>query len=68
MTFSYTLVLPATGANKIERFRAWSRAEMPDIEVSLPQQVPVGSTALTVRLKSIADRDALKKAFPPTLP
>lgn len=68
MTFKYTLVLPATGPNKITRFKAWAKAHLPDIEVSLPPQVPIEATALTIRLKSIEDRVAVKDVFPATLP
>lgn len=68
MTFKYALVLPAAGANKIGRFKAWAKDNLSDIEVSLPPQVPVEGTALTVRLKSLEDRALLKSKFPATLP
>lgn len=68
MTFKYALVLPATGSNKIARFKEWAKANVPGIEVSLPEQVPVSATALTIRLKSAEDRDAIRSAFPDTLP
>lgn len=68
MTFKYALVLPAAGPNKISRFKAWAKAHVPGIAVNLPPQVPIESTALTVRVKSAEDRDTVKKAFPETLP
>ena len=68
MTFKYALVLPVTGSNKISRFKAWARAHVPSVEINLPVQVPVDATALTVRLKSAADRDAVRAAFPKDLP
>lgn len=68
MTFKYTQVLPATGPNKIARFKEWAKAHAPGIDIHLPPQVPIEATALTIRLKSTEDRDAIKKAFPATLP
>lgn len=67
MTFKYALVLPVTGTNKISRVKAWARAHVPSVEINLPVQVPVDATALTVRLKSAADRDAVRTAFPKDL-
>lgn len=68
MTFKYTQILPAIGPNKIARFKDWAKAHAPGIEVNLPPQVPIEATALTIRLKSTEDRDAIKSAFPATLP
>lgn len=68
MTFKYALMLPAIGPNKIARFKDWAKANVPSVAVSLPPQVPVEGTALTVRVKSIEDREAIKSAFPATLP
>ncbi|RDE10561.1 hypothetical protein [Pelagibacterium lacus] len=68
MTFRYALTLPAAGANKIARFKAWSKAHTPEMAFSLPPQVPVESTSLTVRLRSVDDRVDLQKRFPETLP
>lgn len=67
MTFKYALVLPVTGSNKISRVKAWARAHVPSVEINLPVQVPVDATALTVRLKSAEDRDAVRTAFPKDL-
>jgi len=68
MTFRYSLTLPATGSHKIPRFTAWLRESAPEVECSLPPQVPVEAEALTIRLRSIADRERLRAAFPATLP
>lgn len=68
MTFKYALVLPAAGPNKVARFKEWAKANTPGIEVNLPPQVPIEATALTVRVRSTQDREAVKKAFPATLP
>lgn len=68
MTFKYALVLPASGPNKLSRFKAWARAHVPAVEMNLPPQVPIDATALTVRLKSVEDRDAVRAAFPKALP
>lgn len=68
MSFKYAQVLPAIGPNKIARFKAWAKAHAPEIEINLPPQVPIEATALTIRLKTIEDRAAIKMAFPSTLP
>ena len=59
MTFKCTCTFPISGPNKIPRFKKWAAEHMPGIRVSLPPQVPVKSEALTVRVRSLADRDAL---------
>ena len=59
MTFRCNFTFPISGPNKIPRFKKWAAQNTPDIPVSLPPQVPVKSEALTVRVKSLADRDAL---------
>ena len=48
-----------SGPNKLPRFKQWAAENIPDVAVSLPPQVPVKSEALTVRLKSINDRNTL---------
>ncbi|RYE07021.1 MAG: hypothetical protein EOP22_19440 [Hyphomicrobiales bacterium] len=68
MTFRYTINLPATGSHKVPRFLAWVREHAPDLVVSLPPQVPIESEQLTVRLRSLADRDRLREHFPAALP
>ncbi|AYM19757.1 hypothetical protein [Agrobacterium tumefaciens] len=59
MTFRYTHTLPISGPNKLPRFKRWAAEHIPGIAVSLPPQVPVKSEALTVRLKSVEDRNTL---------
>jgi hypothetical protein len=59
MSFRYTHTFPISGPNKLPRFKQWAAENVPGVAVSLPPQVPVKSTALTVRLKSIEDRAVL---------
>ncbi|MCY1248356.1 hypothetical protein D9M72_617800 [compost metagenome] len=59
MSFKYSHTFPISGPNKLPRFKDWAAQNLPGVAVSLPPQVPVKSPALTVRLKSIDDRDAL---------
>lgn len=59
MSFRYSHTFPISGPNKLPRFKQWAAANLPGIAFSLPPQVPVKSTALTVRLQSIEDRNAL---------
>ncbi len=59
MSFNYSYTFPITGPNKIPRFRKWAAENAPEIEVSLPPQVPVKSEAMTIRLKSVEDRQML---------
>ncbi|KQY15160.1 hypothetical protein [Rhizobium sp. Root482] len=59
MTFKYSHTFPISGPNKLPRFKQWAAENIPGVAVSLPPQVPVKSTALTVRLRSAEDRDTL---------
>jgi hypothetical protein len=59
MTFKTALTFPISGPNKLPRFKRWHEQHAPGIEVSLPPQVPVKSEAMTVRVKSVEDRQAL---------
>jgi len=59
MSFRYSHTFPISGPNKLPRFRQWAAENIPGVALSLPPQVPVKSTALTVRLKSAEDRAAL---------
>ncbi|WP_077224599.1 hypothetical protein [Agrobacterium tumefaciens] len=59
MTFRYTHTLAISGPNKLPRFKRWVAENIPGVAVSLPPQVPVKSEALTVRLKSVEDRNTL---------
>lgn len=59
MSFRYTHSFPIIGPNKLPRFKQWATENIPGVALSLPPQVPVKSMALTVRLKSIEDRNQL---------
>ena len=59
MTFKYSFTFPISGPNKVPRFKRWAAEYAPEVEVSLPPQVPVKSEAMTIRLKSTDDRTAL---------
>lgn len=59
MTFRCSCTFPISGPNKLPRFKQWARENAPDIPVSLPPQVPVKTESLTIRVKSIADRQTL---------
>jgi hypothetical protein len=60
MSFRYSFTFPISGPNKLPRFKSWVAENASDIEVSLPPQVPVRSTAMTIRLKSVEDKQALE--------
>jgi len=59
MSFKYSHTFPLSGPNKLPRFREWAAANLPGVEFSLPPQVPVKSASLTVRTKSLEDRQSL---------
>jgi hypothetical protein len=59
MTFKYSYTFPISGPNKLPRFKQWVSQHTPEIEVSLPPQVPVKSESMTIRLKSADDRQTL---------
>ncbi len=59
MSFRYSYTFPIEGPNKLPRFRRWAAEHAPEIEVSLPPQVPIKSEAMTIRLKSAEDRQTL---------
>lgn len=59
MTFKYSFTFPISGPNKLPRFKKWAADHAPEVEVSLPPQVPVKSEAMTIRLKSVDDRRTL---------
>lgn len=63
MTFKYGLTIPATGANKLRRFRHWSKAALPDLEYRLPPQTPIESETLTLRLRFLEDRQRVRAAL-----
>lgn len=59
MSFKYSFTFPISGPNKLPRFKRWAAEHAPDVDVSLPPQVPVKSEAMTIRLKSVEDRQTL---------
>lgn len=59
MTFKYSFTFPISGSNKLPRFKDWAAEHAPEIEISLPPQVPIKSETLTIRLKSLDDRQTL---------
>jgi len=59
MTFKYTFTFPISGPNKLPRFKGWAAENAPDIAISLPPQVPAKNETLTIRLKSVEDRQTL---------
>lgn len=59
MSFKYSYTFPISGPNKLPRFEQWAAENLPGVAYSLPPQVPAKSTSLTVRLKSIEDRQLL---------
>jgi len=68
MSFKFAVIVPAKGPRKIPRFKEWAGKTVPNLSYSLPPQVPIEATALTVRVASVEDRDTLKSLFPDTLP
>jgi hypothetical protein len=59
MTFKYSVTLPISGGNKLRRFRTWVDKHLPDLSYSLPQQTPIKTEVMTIRLLSIDDRARL---------
>jgi hypothetical protein len=59
MTFKYSFTFAISGANKLQRFEKWAKEHVPNIEFSLPPQTPVKTETMTVRLKSLDDRQAM---------
>ena len=56
MTFRYSVTLPISGGNKLRRFRDWAEAHLPELSYSLPDQTPIKTETMTVRLRSVEDR------------
>ena len=59
MTFKYSVTLPIGGGNKLRRFRHWAKRHLPELSYSLPQQIPINTRAMTIRLLSLEDRALL---------
>lgn len=56
MTFKYAVTLPIRGSHKLSRFRNWADTNLPELSYSLPQQTPIKTETMTVRLRSLEDR------------
>jgi hypothetical protein len=59
MTFQFSATFPISGPNKLPRFKTWAEANVPGVAIHTPPQVPVKATAMTIRLKSDADRQTV---------
>jgi hypothetical protein len=59
MTYKYSVTLPITGGHKLSRFKAWADAHMPELDYNLPPQTPIKTETMTIRLRSVEDRQAL---------
>lgn len=68
MTFKYSVTLPITGGNKLRRFREWAQRQLPDLSYSLPQQTPIKTGVMTIRLMSFEDRARLLGTWASTPP
>ncbi|AKR56359.1 hypothetical protein GCM10011321_03860 [Youhaiella tibetensis] len=68
MTFKYRLAVPIVGPHKIKRFRSWIGDALPDLDYNLPLQTPIATSSMTVRLRSMSDRQRLEAALPPLVP
>lgn len=68
MTFKYSVTLPISGGNKLRRFREWVAHHLPGLSYSLPQQTPIKTEVMTVRLMSLDDRARLLGVWSTTSP
>ena len=59
MTFKYSATFPISGGNKLHRFREWAGDALPGLEYNLPVQTPIKTETMTIRLKSLEDRQTL---------
>ncbi len=59
MTFKYGFTFAIAGGNKLQRFENWAKQHVPTVEFVLPPQTPIKTETMTIRLKSLADRQAL---------
>jgi len=59
MTFKYGFTFAISGGNKLQRFENWAREHVPTVEFRLPPQTPIKTETMTVRLKSLEDRQQL---------
>jgi hypothetical protein len=63
MTFKYAVTLPISGSHKLRRFRAWAVDNIPGIDVNLPPQTPIKTETMTIRLRSLEERQRLLDAY-----
>jgi len=63
MTFKYSVTLPVSGGNKLRRFREWAETHVPALSYSVPQQTPIKTETMTIKLLSLKDRQQLLEAF-----
>lgn len=66
MTFKYSVTLPISGGNKLRRFRDWAEQHLPTLSYSLPHQTPIKTETMTIRLRSLEDRQQLLESFAKT--
>ena len=59
MTFKYSFPIPISGSHKLQRFEKWASEHAPGVEFSLPPQTPIKTETMTIRLKSLDDRQNL---------
>ncbi len=59
MTFKYSATFPITGGNKLHRFQEWAGEFLPDLDYKLPVQTPIKTETMTIRLRSLEDRQKL---------
>lgn len=63
MTFKYAVTLPISGSHKLKRFVEWAAAAVPGLAYKLPPQTPVKTETMTVRLRSLDDRQRVLTAL-----
>lgn len=63
MTYKYSLTLPISGANKLQRFTDWAKAVLPDLQYKLPLETPIRTETMTIRLRDVADRTRVLTAL-----
>jgi len=59
MTFKYSATIPISGGNKLHRFREWAGEFLPELDYKLPVQTPIKTETMTIRLRSLEDRQKL---------
>ncbi|WP_248306051.1 hypothetical protein [Devosia sp. MC1541] len=59
MTYKYSVTLAILGSHKLSRFKAWADAHMPELDYNLPPQTPIKTETMTIRLRSLEDRQTL---------